>query len=389
MNRIAICLPRDIPFYRRLAVDMAQGFQELGLQVRTSLTHPRGEALQRLCDEFKPDALLEMNRSRDMVSGLPRELPHVCWLADSVAHQSLQFTGSELLYMFHPLLRSPRSGPDMAHVQWLPPGFNPRDFFLEESDFTVDVSFVGHMSLPWSRQELDRVLHTDRQGNVLRFQAVAQKFPEELERWDTTGWSLGDFWDRTMEMLTGMTGEPLELEPSVQYDLALRLHRIARRRKMVDCVLAMSPTPSLEFYGTEGWRHWPEYAPYYRGYLEDPAALRRLYRCSRINLHGGVPGVHFRSLECLASGGVLFFLETPEDDGPCGIDTMFQPGEHYVSYNPENFAEKAARILENPDLGRRIGAAAAHAVHQNHTWRHWAEKIHNDLLGIVSSQRRE
>ncbi|MEO5377436.1 MAG: glycosyltransferase [Magnetococcus sp. DMHC-6] len=383
MNRIVISLPSDSSFNHTLANDISLGFEELGMEVRTMLHQPRGDDLRRLCDAYQPDAFFEMNRCRDELPELPKEIPHICWLVDSKGYRVSHFTGSEILYFFCWFFMQDHDQKGSLLLDWMPPGYNPRHYFEEDGEYLTDISFAGHMSPPWTRRELDRVIYSDSEWGTLKFEEVATWVEQDLHGRDTTGWGLNAYLDHSLAYIAARIGKVVEPDLTIQYDLSQRLYlRMARRHKLLNGVMAMNPMPTLTIHGTHGWGKWPEYAPYYRGYLDEPTALRRLYRTSRINLHEG-PGVHFRSLDCMASGGVLFFMETPEDVSLGRLESIFQPDVHYIHFTPENFAEKATKLLENPVNLRQIAANAAQEVRQRHTWRHRAEKIREDLLHIL------
>ena len=154
---------------------------------------------------------------------------------------------------------------------------------------------------------------------------------------------------------------------------------------------ALDAGHSLRIFGTKGWTAWPELAPHYRGFLDEPADLARVYASSRINLHEGV-GMHFRSLDCLSTGSLLFYCTRRKTTDPQGGWNWRQPtarmsdherplvaAEHYVEYYPGEFAEKARYYLAQPALIEKIRSNARAAILEEHTWRHRALKVAADL----------
>jgi hypothetical protein len=128
--------------------------------------------------------------------------------------------------------------------------------------------------------------------------------------------------------------------------------------------------------------------------LETPAELGHAYASSRINLHEG-EGMHFRSLDCLAAGGLLFYCTPKKSTDPRGGWNWAPPGtklhyrsppliagEHYVEYYPGELAEKARFYLARPALCEKLRHAARSLICEHHTWRHRALKVKADLEAI-------
>ncbi|HIJ84153.1 MAG TPA: glycosyltransferase family 1 protein [Magnetococcales bacterium] len=151
------------------------------------------------------------------------------------------------------------------------------------------------------------------------------------------------------------------------------------RDKLLQLALAQNDTPV--FYGTGGWGAWPQYAPFFKGPLENPADVCRLYQNSRLALHEGV-GIHFRSMDCMSSGGVLFYLASPDDDQPGGINHLFEPGVHFISVTADSFADQYREAMNHPDQRKKIAEQAAREIRAYHTWEHRAAKIMADLNRI-------
>jgi hypothetical protein len=199
----------------------------------------------------------------------------------------------------------------------------------------------------------------------------------------------GTHWDAINRLVSEATGDGIIDDPAVKYDLLGRLPRTGLRQSMVS--EALKAGHSLRIFGTKGWLGWPELAPYYGGFLEEPADLARVYTSTRINLHEGV-GMHFRSMDCLAAGSLLFYCtrrKSTDPQGPwnwrqpTGSMSDYQPpllpGQHYVEYYPGELAEKSRYYLAHPEQIEKIRQSARQAILEGHTWRHRALKIARDL----------
>ncbi|MDH5731350.1 MAG: glycosyltransferase, partial [Gammaproteobacteria bacterium] len=93
-------------------------------------------------------------------------------------------------------------------------------------------------------------------------------------------------------------------------------------------------------------------------------------------LHNGI-GIHFRSLDCMASGGVIVYRSTSRDNHHEGINSHFEPFRHYIPLNDDY--EKVRFYLNNPNKRYKISKEASELVKQKHTWAKRCEKITQDL----------
>ncbi len=154
--------------------------------------------------------------------------------------------------------------------------------------------------------------------------------------------------------------------------------RIMDRQALVEAASKVSGF--LELYGPGLSAH--EFTlPYWKGILETQDELLEVYCRSKINLSNNTHGLglHSRTLECMAVGGFLFMHESPHDNKAGGMLTSFEPGVHYGSYTPENFAEEASRWLKDARGRMRAGLRAKSVIRERHCWHHRAQQIINDL----------
>ena len=154
--------------------------------------------------------------------------------------------------------------------------------------------------------------------------------------------------------------------------------RIMDREALIKAASKVSD--SMELYGPGLSAH--EFTrPYLKGVIDTQDELLEVYCRSKINLSNNTHGLglHSRTLECMAVGGFIFMHESPHDNKAGGMLTSFEPGVHYGSYTPENFADEAARWLKD-DKGRiQAGARAQSVIRERHCWHHRAQQIIDDL----------
>jgi hypothetical protein len=387
--RLSVFLPRPTGFYRGLLPQILRGFEQAGFEV-SGTTDLLGEAeLLEWCRAHETDVVFEMNRTRADVPYLPRSILHISWVVDFLGRTEAQIKGSDITYFF--TTGWVAAFPYDTFCDWLPPGSCPSTYAPSAAPFESDVSVAGHIPPPWTEAELNRNL--SRTSRPMRFGELLPQYQSYIAEVETDLLTEvanhGTRWAAINGLVTAATGDGIVDDPTIKYDLLGRLPRTGLRQSMVS--EALRAGHSLRIFGTKGWAAWPELAPHYRGFLDDPAELARAYSSSRINLHEG-EGMHFRSLDCLATGSVLFYCTRRKSTDAQGGWNWRQPtvkmsdhqrplraGEHYVEYYPGEFADKARYYLAHPALIEKLRHDARAAVLQEHTWRHRALKVAADL----------
>jgi len=395
-RRLSIFLPRPTGFYRGLLPQMLEGFAQAGFDVNGT-TELLGEAqLLEWCRLHGTDVVFEMNRTRSEVPFLPRAVRHVTWIVDFQGRAEAQIKGSDITYFFTTGWVS--SFPYDTFADWLPPGTCPSTYAPRAVAFASDVSVAGHVPAPWSEQELNRNL--SRTQRPLSFRAFLSPYLDYLGATEHRLNTLLEpprvthetHWAEANRIVEAATGGRLVDDPVIKYDILGRLPRTGLRPNMVN--EALRAGHSLRIYGTPGWSAWPEFAPHYRGFLEQPADMAEAYESSRMNLHEG-EGMHFRSLDCLASGGLLLYCTKRKSTDlrggwsfcPSGTNVYqpgppLAPGQHFVEYYPGELAEKARYYLEHPAEAAALRQRARSAICEHHTWRHRALKVARDLATV-------
>jgi hypothetical protein len=336
--------------------------------------------LQAWVSEYKPDVIFEMNR---VGCELPLDelgVKHVSWVVDFAGRDLTQIHGSDIIYFFDP--GAEENSLAKCHTAWLAPGASPEHYFPGQYDFNTDFLFIGHIPAPWSEVELNTLIGLSG-NNRLTFSDLLEAYIKELELpFDCipTHKILKDKIRRIVERRIGRA----ELTSKVEYDLLERLKRVTSRRALVGAAAAIE-SADLAIYGSETWKQWPEYAKYFCGFLSEDDSLRQAYATSRYCLHDGV-GLHFRSMDCMASGGVILYRQdgmikyTPLEGGERGLHTCFREGEHYLQFDTaDELTDLYFRYKDDDAALRRIGSNAAEAIAGGHTWRHRAQQIIDDI----------
>lgn len=356
---------------------LKRGFEKAGVEtyVGTQLLDP--QVLKTFIRHYHPDVLLEINRTRSKLPELPRSITHVAWIQD------YRFQGELLIgersqsdvtfFIIEPTILGYQYD---GHQGVLSPGVNEAVFFPEELKTLSDFSFLGYIPSPITEEERSRLLIADdaEKSVSVSFGQVVDGLmgrPEMLQ-------GNFDYWKihaAIHEVVENLTGKPLA-EPLPQEVLGFfdeRLVRILERRAVLQALLRVST--SFRIFGPNTWKSWPDFEPYYGQYLDDQADMRRVFQSTCVNLHSSGLGMHFRVLDCMASGGVVLVNETPRQSQPGGLAQHFEPGGHYVPYTPGNVDEIARELLFNESRCKKIAKAAANEVLARHTWTHRAKQI--------------
>jgi hypothetical protein len=365
---------------------MLRGFSQAGFEVDGTCETLDEAGVVEWCRAHRSEVVFEMNRTRSQLPSLPRSVLHVSWIVDFLGRTDEQIQGSDITYFF--TTGWVRSFPYDSFAAWFPPGSCIETYAPRSASYESDVSVAGHIPPPWSDAELGR--NVSRTAQPMSFGELLQRFQAFVEGLGPSSDSThSSHWQEVNRIVRDATGADIVDDPAVRYDLLGRLPRTGLRQAMVKEVLEAGT--SLRIFGTRGWQAWPELAPHYGGFLETPAQLSQAYSSSRISLHEG-EGMHFRSMDCLSAGGLLFYCTRRKSNDEFGGWHYAPPGarvgdatrpfvadEHYVEYYPGEFAEKARYYLARPNLCDKLRQSARAQVSESHTWRHRALKLAQDL----------
>lgn len=376
IKRISIFLPKPTFIYKNLFRSIANGFKQCGLLVTGDTRHLYEEEMQAWCKEYKPDVIFEMDRTRDMIPSIPPEIKHVAWVGDTYHHFLDRFTGSEITYFFFPNnYRNFNNSNGMS--DWLPPGADQSIFTYGKKNFLSDVSFIGHIPKPWTQEELDRLVSGSGMPLYSFGDLLTDYIPALASLLYKGNYIFDDFFTMANAIYKEKFGADLQVDNVLLYDIIGRTLRMFTRTKVMNAVV--EATDSIRLYGPENWNLWPQYSKFYKGWVRNDNNRRDIYQTSQINFHDNITGLHFRTIDCMGSGGLLFFRTTSDDTAYGGIKTCFDEGRHYVSFSIEDFAEKMRYYLNRPDLCEKIRHNAAELIQKEHTWTHRAKKVIDDL----------
>lgn len=384
IRRIALFAPSAYLAYMNMLFPMKRAFEARGVECVVAWPHLEKNDLATFLDEARPDAVLEINRSRRQAKGMDDRVLHIAWMQDHRVGERLLrdgFGDSDIAYF---IVDPVHMGFDISRI-----GARKADFLLPAVDIELfrpngrcepgqDFAFVGYLPpKDWFEGDSRKFKNADK---VVTFGDMVEEFRASALRQRSTDFD--DIERFVLATLQRRLGLPRPVDPTKingEYRLILdtEILRMIDRCEMLESALKVSR--SLAIYGPSYWKTWEEFQPYYRGIARRPQEIMEILGSSRIYLHNGVLSMHFRNMECFACGGAAMINRTGYDSRPGGIYQHFEPGRHYIEYDYESFEETAREALDDGDRRARIGAEARRVVEAAHTWQHRVDQILADL----------
>lgn len=327
---------------------------------------------------MNPDAVIQINRVLQVGQPWPSNIKHVSWIQD------YRFDGYDLTKdlgsgeMIYFLIHPSSFGMNIpAGKKWsiLLPGARPHDEHALQNH-NRDFSFVGFIS---SCVNYDLPIPKDT-GGFISLKDFLDQYPKHLL--SQSSFNLPSIRAAVESTASNLGCTNLLKNNELLQIFDEQLPRSQDRRHLIDAILAISK--NTEIYGHNNWLSWAQYKEHYKGSIDDPLDCDSIYRTSKINLHNSGLGMHFRVLDCMATGSFILVNETPYDRLPGGILNHFAPGKHYGSYTFENLTAVASKYLADSKSRSLISQTAREEVMRSHTWKHRALQICSDL-GISPS----
>lgn len=414
LRSIAFFAPNGSSVYVNMLLGLRKELVNRGIDVHVGWRYMNALEMAQFCDVFRPEILLEIDRTRNNAEGVPASVSHVAWIQDwrSVGVDEVQMSSNRLggsdLYLF--CTQPEAVGVDASGLSnWtlLLQATDPEIYMPEKLSPISDFSLLGYIP-PKHRLEIyDQALEADLIGGGMLLGGVdlgtvgqlVQAMADRGLTWNAYNAraahrfmnqyvydKIGQGRGLQHMMFGGFARMKSTLAPpdrcvipdELLYGIENLLMRAMGRKGIVDAALTVSD--SIRIFGLGEWETYPEYAPYFRGPLKTEDAVRRMYLTSKINLHNAMSQMHSRALDCMAAGAVVFVnriydnnAETPE----C-LRGFFEPTRHYFEYD-EDLPEVAREVLADGALRRRVGRDARDAVLAAHTWGHRVDQLLSDF----------
>jgi len=361
-------------FYEGLLKSFSFGFYKLGFECFFTSDQANRVALHEWVKKHRPKFVLEINYVLNCSENWPQGVLHALWLQDYRTGYSnygvLSDLGvSDIIYFVVPPHVFGLPIPPSQKWAVLLPG--ARDDVPDRPEGRVlrDFSITGYIPNP---PDGTMTVAQRHDGTVVSLDEFLKYYPDRFLHHSEL--SINGIKDAVTDTCNHLKCTLLNS------DLRLFEDTLPRSFDRIQTVRSLeNVSNSIDIFGSPNWMNWSHFNMYYRKYLANQCEVDDVYQTSHINIHNGIVSMHFRVLDCMAAGGFILVNETPLDFDIGGIRTFFEPGRHYGSYTFDTLAEIARSYLEDIDLCRRIGQEARKRVLEQHTWRHRAQQVVNDL----------
>ncbi len=381
LNKIGLFLPRVNHFYQELFESISDGFKQVGIEVIGACELLDVEQLNQFCKKNNLQVIFEMNRSRAQIEELSKNIIHIAWIVDPQGKSVNYCQDSDIIYFFNSEWCQQYISNKGHCYGWLAPGFDEKKYpLLKTQKLTSDFSFAGHIPNPWDQAELSRCISKD--NNIL-FSDLEKEIDAFIEL--NGGWHrlhVLEYRRFLNELIKKYTGKDYIEDPTLRYDLEVRITRTYGRKGAID--IAMSISDSIKIYGPDNWQRWECYKDKYQGYLDSYELVNKACQSAKLNIHDGV-GLHFRSINCMGSGALLFYLYKPMNNETKGaLWDHFDVDRDFVLFDCENASDfdKTRRILQDRKSIGFEPERVREFVINNHSWKKRAEQILSDINRI-------
>jgi glycosyltransferase involved in cell wall biosynthesis len=389
LKKIAI-FSHVTPDHINWVLGLRQGFQSLGVDVLTSWPHPSGEMLNSIIENWRPDAILEINRSKDQIEGLNHEVFHINLIHDFRSHERVFTETSGQSDLYYSIIQPSHFGfPEEldARTKAFMPGANTVALqYAKPQEKKYDLGFIGHMVTPYifSKALFTSPLDPQKKwlgtfGDLVKDIGIDQftlnqsTYVIDLRKKIESYFHERGETDFHYEMVAG-NGQAGQL-------CVDSLVRGVNRRYLSNAMLNVSN--NIAFWGSNKWLEWPKYAPYYRGEILSTPSLFEAYSSLKINIHCTGTNLHIRISDSMAMGVPTAVMNNNSDSTLFGIEQFFEPDVDFIRFDFSNFKEKINYFLKEPLLLKEMGARCQKKMLNQYRWVDQCSEIVNDVNQIL------
>jgi len=352
------------PFYTNLFYSIKRGFEEANCLIEGEPKLLNSNDLRKKIFSFKPDFVLEINRTKSEIVNFPKGVLHVGWLFD-VWGKETQDLYSDIIYTFGYNWLNIFPKINAKYKTCLPPATDASIYKALNIKKSYDFSFLGHIPKPWADKELQRIIGYNK-NKTLYFKDILP--PLEKQRLAK---------DNTLNLETFQKKHNFtflkDLETSLLYDIGTRIYRQKNRMHFLNLIEKIST--SIVIYGTN-WNLYEKYVPYYKGYLDDPSKINEAIQSSKIMLHDN-HNFHFRILDAMASGTPVMIASPRKNSDNLELFGL----KKNIDYLEIDIFSNSSIEFPHQEL-ETISTNARRNVMQNHLWVHRAQTILDDVKTI-------
>lgn len=379
ITHISIFLPNDTSFYRRVFRCLEKSFEQAGVKVSGGCRLLTESEMYLWLSNNKPDAVFEMNRVKDDIPILHDfSIPHITWIVDFKGRTGNHIRGSDITYFFDP---GWNINYDVGGMQdWLPPGACIKTFTPLQLNHGIEAefSFIGHIPKSWSDEELSRKIDSESDAT---FEMLLHDYQKYLEGSKFVIKTHNDLEDIIKNICKKLSIKESSLDAEIYYDLIEKTKRLSNRVELLN--FALKKSESVAIYGSTNWKEWPDYQKYYKYFIDCPNEINVIHQSSMINLHDGV-SFHFRAIDCMASGGVIFWYDNSSVKVEQGLHNFFDDQWHFYAFREDDYDEVYEDFKRNSDSKKRNKAKneMISLINSYHTWDHRVNKIIKDIEAL-------
>lgn len=315
-------------YIQHSAADIADAIQANGFEARVVIEPDdsslrEGLSIARAVHDFEPDVILVVNYTRSTLGeSVPRQIPHVCWLQDELAHMFSQDFARDvdpmtlLVGNIFSNLVSDFGVPADRCVRIGVPGSSSK-FSADINDTPEYDLFIatnhGECPAAMSERLAEECAETGGPADLIRdiYQSIVLHLPTWNRGYLVT-WlqRLIDLICEDYHIRIGSSNAAVLLR-----DVAIPIVNRLLRHRLIDWAIELAERDNLRIaIAGQGWDNHPRAAAHWIGQVPHGPALRDLYQTSLVTLQSSaVSLVHQRLHECLLAGSLPGLMLTPDD----------------------------------------------------------------------------
>jgi hypothetical protein len=360
--------------------DLAAVFRLMGVEAIDGHSYLDGKKFRNMLRDFKPDFVLEINRSRNQIPDCDAKFHHIAWIQDySVGRRRITdgFGGSSKVYsILDPHILGYRAEQVQGwtllqsavdpNVHRPTPGLMPR----------WDVTTIGYLASPLSRCELRAPLYSSGVNTTLS---------EIQAEFRACGMNHGNLHVPNLEsfLLGFMRSRKPDYRPDATFDWLMALYedRVIRSLDRAGYLRqVISRTDNVGIFGNGQWPWDEQFSRHFSGRIRGGSQRAAIYCLSRIVFHNGQLLVHDRNLEAMSCEACVILNHSIHEDSPSGITPYFTDGEHFAFFDEETLPDLVTELLADDARRARLGRQARKKILDGFTWHHRAQQIVNDFV---------
>jgi len=372
----------DTYFYKRIIYELSIAFKNNGLD---SFYTTRESTLKKIIDQYryKNDIIYFFLINKTLESSeVSSNIKIINWIQDYKFNGKniidFQFFKNQYYYfLINPIAWDLKIKKDINWSILLPAATSSKNQINHNEKFDLDVSFVGFIPPPLN---LNQIISCTKSHNTVELKKVLSKIDKSLFHHST--FSLKKLKDELKITLDKFGIAVLSQESEHIFEELIP--RTIEREQIMNKLI--SAQIKFKIYGPKTWREWTEFKKYYAKEVIKYSKLLSIYSSTKINIHNGALGMHWRVMDVLSLGSFLITNKSKFDNMPGGINNYLINEEDFVFYEPGSIIDTVDYYLGNPKIRKEIGYNAKRKIQKFHTWDNRVNQILEDLKVIHSKK---